>query len=201
MQRGSFGESVPVSRWSIARIALRRSAIGPLHHRVDLRCGQAHAVREPAVVGISKPWRHFAAADGVSDRVHARACVLVGQQRKRAGFTGTMADLAIPLEDGRDVPRVGGDIHARKGSGRAGDLRRARGDRRPRPLPPKSSPPVANDSPITASQASTWSREQARVATQKRIFPPSCTCRIVPADVMRPKEVAKGTPNVEPGLP
>ena len=46
------------------------------------------------------------------------AHVLIGQQRKRAGFTGTMADLAILLDDWRDVLRVGGDIHRARGRGR-----------------------------------------------------------------------------------
>ena len=43
----------------IARIAFRRSAIDPFHDRVDLRRAQAHGVRELAVVGIGKPWRHL----------------------------------------------------------------------------------------------------------------------------------------------
>ena len=87
----------------IARIAFRRPAIGPSHDRVDLGRAQTHRVREPAVVRIGKPWRHHFVDDGVPDLGRTSAHVPIGQQRKRAGFTGTMADLAILLDDWRDV--------------------------------------------------------------------------------------------------
>ena len=120
----------------IARIAFRRSTIGPLHDRVDLGRAQAHGVGELAVVRIGKPWRHLSVDESVLDLGRTPARVLIGQQRERAGFTGTMADLAILLEDWRDVLRVGGDMPLADGS-------RAR--RRPSPSsrrpPPRPSPP------------------------------------------------------------
>ena len=105
----------------IARIAFRRPAIGPFHDGVDLRGAQAHGVGEPAVVRIGKPGRHLSVDDGVLDLGRTSAHVPIGQQRERAGFTGTMADLAILLDDWRDVLRVGRDIPTlRRGRRRAG---------------------------------------------------------------------------------
>ena len=117
----------PVSRCPIPRptatgfgrsraIALRRSAVGPSHDGVDVRGAQPHGVREPAVVRIGEPGRHLSIADGVLDLGRTPARALIGQQRERARFTGPMADLAILLEDRRDVLRVGRDAELRRGA-------------------------------------------------------------------------------------
>ena len=99
----------------IAPIALGRSAVGPSHDGVDVRGAQTHGVREPAVVRIGEPGRHPSIADGVLDLGRTPTRALIGQQRERARFTGPMADLAILLEDRRDVLRVGRDAGLRRG--------------------------------------------------------------------------------------
>jgi hypothetical protein len=53
--------------------------------------------------GIGEPWRHDLL---LHDALHAGrpgACLLIRKQRKRRGFSGAMASLAILLQDGGDV--------------------------------------------------------------------------------------------------
>jgi hypothetical protein len=105
-----FGEDDAQPRAIGQRVAVRRV----VHLEHDVRSGLDQ---------LSLP--------GLENLCRLARCV-AHQQRKRAGFTRTMTDLAMLLDDWRDVFRVGRDIRVRKRRGCAGDPRRARGNGRHR---------------------------------------------------------------------
>jgi hypothetical protein len=53
--------------------------------------------------GIRSPWRHLPKLYGLTDGGSERARVFVRQQRHGRGFAGTVAGLAVVLEDWQDV--------------------------------------------------------------------------------------------------
>ena len=94
-------------RRQVFGIALGRSGVDPGGEGIDFLRLQGIVVGELAVVRIGEPGRHFAREHGLFDGLGPGAGLLVGEQGKRRGLTGTVADLAAVLQDGRDVLREG----------------------------------------------------------------------------------------------
>src|SRR5262249_39300427 len=85
------------------------TAIDPLHERGDLFLQERSIVLEMAnaYVLIDVPWRHLASENFLLDCFSPWTCFLIGQQRHRGKRTGTMADLALILQNRRNVFREG----------------------------------------------------------------------------------------------
>ena len=53
--------------------------------------------------GVSKPWRHFSLTYVRGDGAGEGSCLCVGDERHRCDLTGTVANLAVVLQDGKYV--------------------------------------------------------------------------------------------------
>src|SRR5262249_16582745 len=111
-----IGSDVPLvlvleltGRRHIGDIALLRTAIDPLHERGDLFLRERSIVLEMAnaYVLIDVPGWHLASESFLLDCFSPWSCFLIGQQRHRGKRTGTMADLALILQNRRNVFREG----------------------------------------------------------------------------------------------
>ncbi len=94
-------------RRQVFGIALGRSGVDPGGEGIDFLRLQGMVVGEFTVVRIGEPGRHFAREHGFFDGLGPGAGLLVGEQGKRRGLTGTVTVLAAILQDGRDVFREG----------------------------------------------------------------------------------------------
>ena len=90
-------------RWHIGRVAFFGAAIHPRRDRLNLFVGQTPIVREARIVRIGQPGGHAPFDNHPLDGSCPRPRVLVGQERHRRDFAGTMTVDAIGVDDGRDI--------------------------------------------------------------------------------------------------
>ena len=116
-------------RGHVLRIAQRRAGVHPADERRDLRVAEAAVVLEllDADGAVDVPRRHQALRHLPLDLVRVLARVLVGDERHRADRIRLMADLALLLQDRRDVLRERDGCRSRRR--RHATRRRQRGDR------------------------------------------------------------------------
>ena len=108
-------------RRHVCRIAFGRAGVSPLCECFDFGGAQAHGVGKFSVTVIGKPRRHFACLYSDFHGHGPGARLLIGEHGKGTRFTRAMADLAIFLEDERDVFAERGSryrSHGGRGGGR-----------------------------------------------------------------------------------
>ena len=104
-------------RRHVRRVAARRPAVDPRRDGRDLGVAQRPVVLEPlnADVLLDVPGRHdphaIAQAGPLLDRARPGTDVLVADERHRGERVGTVALLAAPLQNRRDVPGERGRLH------------------------------------------------------------------------------------------
>src|SRR5580704_385003 len=83
----------------IGGVAFGRARIDPRDQRLPIAGGERRIVREFSIVRIGVPGRHLSAQHGASNGFRPRPRLSKGQQRHRRRFAGTVAVLAMLLEN------------------------------------------------------------------------------------------------------
>ena len=111
-----------LGRRRVGRVACRRAGLGPAHQQVDLVLPEGPLIGEDTVLRIgSVPRRHQPGLDLPRDRPRPGACAGVVGERHRChhaaevGAVGTMADLAVLLENRKHVAVEGRHLGIRLG--------------------------------------------------------------------------------------
>src|SRR5262249_58245488 len=78
-------------------------AVNPRYQRFTIRAGQPPIIDELAVFGVGVPGRHAALLNHLADGPRPVHRVLVTDQRHRPDLSGTVAFLAVLLQDRGDI--------------------------------------------------------------------------------------------------